>query len=165
MHICTHYRGGTGEVLQFTNLGCNSKHVVTAAANTCICGCQRMHTHAHACMRMMHACICMHTHAYACIRVHQVTAPLERLPPTGRTCITRLRMHAYTCMRMCLHAHTCICMHQVTAPRERLPPSVRNLPEGTDIMVTFATGLVSNMDTNWVYIAYMHAHVCTRAYR
>ena len=23
------YRGGTGEVLQFTNLGCNTKHVVT----------------------------------------------------------------------------------------------------------------------------------------
>ena len=29
MHMCTHYRGGTGEVLQFTNLGCNTKHVVT----------------------------------------------------------------------------------------------------------------------------------------
>jgi hypothetical protein len=31
LHVCTHYRGGTGEVLQFTNLGCNSKTVVTAA--------------------------------------------------------------------------------------------------------------------------------------
>ena len=30
MHVCTHYRGGTGEVLQFQNLGCNDKHVVTA---------------------------------------------------------------------------------------------------------------------------------------
>lgn len=30
LHVCTHYRGGTGEVLQFTNLGCNAKHVVTA---------------------------------------------------------------------------------------------------------------------------------------
>jgi hypothetical protein len=31
LHRCTHYRGGTGEVLQFTNLGCNAKHVVTTA--------------------------------------------------------------------------------------------------------------------------------------
>merc|ERR1719247_3301541 len=30
MHACTHYRGGTGEVLQFRNLGCAAKHEVLA---------------------------------------------------------------------------------------------------------------------------------------
>ena len=62
---CTHYRGGTGEVLQFTNLGCNEKHLVSAA-------------------------------------------------------------------------------------HERLPASIRERPKGTDIMVTFATGSVATMASNWV---------------
>ena len=32
MHHCTHYRGGTGEVLQFMNVGqADEKHVVTAS--------------------------------------------------------------------------------------------------------------------------------------
>ena len=65
MHVCTHYRGGTGEVLQFTNLGCNTKHVVTTE-------------------------------------------------------------------------------------KDKLPANLRNLPEGTDIMVTFATGSVATMACNWV---------------
>ena len=65
LHHCTHYRGGTGEVLQFTNLGCNSKHVVTTE-------------------------------------------------------------------------------------KDKLPGNLRNLPEGTDIMVTFATGSVATMASNWV---------------
>ena len=30
LHVCTHYRGGTGEVLQFRNLGCAGKHEVLA---------------------------------------------------------------------------------------------------------------------------------------
>ena len=30
LHYCTHYRGGTGEVLQFRNLGCQGKHEVLA---------------------------------------------------------------------------------------------------------------------------------------
>ena len=65
MHVCTHYRGGTGEVLQFRNLGCNAKH-------------------------------------------------------------------------------------EVTARREKLPANLRELPNGTDIMVTFATGSVATMACNWV---------------
>ena len=65
MHVCTHYRGGTGEVLQFTNLGCNTKHVVTTE-------------------------------------------------------------------------------------KDKLPANLQNLPEGTDIMVTFATGSVATMACNWV---------------
>ena len=65
MNVCTHYRGGTGEVLQFRNLGCQGKH-------------------------------------------------------------------------------------EVLAPRENLPDTVRQLPVGTDVMVTFATGAVSTMAINWV---------------
>mmetsp|Transcript_16999 Transcript_16999/g.28375 ORF Transcript_16999/g.28375 Transcript_16999/m.28375 type:complete len:856 (-) Transcript_16999:413-2980(-) len=35
LHHCTHYRGGTGEVIQFLNLGCTQKHIVniTSAVN------------------------------------------------------------------------------------------------------------------------------------
>ena len=65
LHECTHYRGGTGEVLQFSNLGCNARH-------------------------------------------------------------------------------------EVTARREKLPANLRGLPNGTDIMVTFATGSVATMACNWV---------------
>ena len=66
LHRCEHYRGGTGEVLQFTNVGqAGSKHAVTAS-------------------------------------------------------------------------------------RDKLPASVRDLPANTDIMVTFATGSVSEMACNWV---------------
>jgi len=65
LHVCTHYRGGTGEVLQFRNLGCAGKH-------------------------------------------------------------------------------------EVLAPRKYLPPNVRDLPQDTDVMVTFATGAVSTMAVNWV---------------
>ncbi len=66
MHTCTHYRGGTGEVLQFTNVG------------------------------------------GACER------------------------------------------HVVTASRDKLPAQVRDLPRGTDLFVTFATGSVATMATNWI---------------
>ena len=66
LHFCTHYRGGTGEVLQFTNVGqADEKHLVTAS-------------------------------------------------------------------------------------REKLPPSLRGRPNGTDVMVTFATGSVATMACNWV---------------
>ncbi|KAL1528538.1 hypothetical protein AB1Y20_009881 [Prymnesium parvum] len=66
LHQCTHYRGGTGEVLQFTNIGQADER------------------------------------------------------------------------------------HLVTASRDRLPERVRNLPNGTHLMVTFATGSVATMALNWV---------------
>ena len=40
--------------------------------------------------------------------------------------------------------------HAVTASRDKLPHAVRSLPAGTDLMVTFATGSVWEMATNWV---------------
>ncbi|KAL3902720.1 MAG: hypothetical protein SGPRY_011952, partial [Prymnesium sp.] len=65
LHTCTHYRGGTGEVLQFTNIGqADERHLV--------------------------------------------------------------------------------------ASRELLPSSVRSLPNGSHLMVTFATGSVATMALNWV---------------
>ena len=39
--------------------------------------------------------------------------------------------------------------HNVSAPWESLPRSVRELPRGSDLAVTFATGSVSTMALNW----------------
>ena len=39
--------------------------------------------------------------------------------------------------------------HLVTASRDRLPESVRSLPNGSHLAVTFATGSVSTMALNW----------------
>ena len=40
--------------------------------------------------------------------------------------------------------------HVVTASREKLHRAVRDLPNGTHLAVTFATGSVATMALNWV---------------
>ncbi len=44
--------------------------------------------------------------------------------------------------------------HEVSAEYESLPESVKKLPNGTDLMVTFATGSVATMAVNWVRTVY-----------
>ena len=43
--------------------------------------------------------------------------------------------------------------HNVSAPFEALPASVRRLPKGSDLIITFATGSVSTMALNWAATA------------
>ena len=43
--------------------------------------------------------------------------------------------------------------HAVSAPFASLPASVRNLPNGSDLVITFATGSVSTMALNWARAA------------
>ena len=43
--------------------------------------------------------------------------------------------------------------HEVLSPFEQLPPSIRRLPNGSDIVITFATGSVATMALNWARAA------------
>lgn len=43
--------------------------------------------------------------------------------------------------------------HAVSAPYQTLPASVRRLPNGSDLVITFATGSVSTMALNWAATA------------
>ena len=44
----------------------------------------------------------------------------------------------------------CLAVTAVSAPFDALPLSVRNLPNGSDLVITFATGSVSTMALNWI---------------